>query len=149
VPIIKNQAVNLKTNSVKVAQRAFQILVVLLLIFPLRIFSQQQLPPGGKNTSHTPRISNELRRKFLNDLIGFQSESKAIARRNFLEGGNRDLLESYPIFINSLPTSSAFFCKKELQFENATSIPLRLRLGSLEYVNRLEGKEKWINPDFH
>lgn len=48
---------------------------------------------------------------------------------------------SYPVIAADFYTSSfGFFCKKELQFEKQTKIPLKFRLGSLDYNNYLEGK---------
>jgi hypothetical protein len=45
-----------------------------------------------------------------------------------------------PVPSNSVVTRFGFFCKKELALEKSIHLPLRFRLGSLEYCNKLEGK---------
>lgn len=35
-----------------------------------------------------------------------------------------------------------FFCSKELQVQKLTGFPIKFRLGSVEYCDKLEGKDK-------
>jgi hypothetical protein len=46
-----------------------------------------------------------------------------------------------PIMPDYFTRRWGIFCETEWRFEKKTGLPLRLRLGSLEYVDRLEGKK--------
>lgn len=128
------------------SQRVYQFLVVFMLILPVRALSQQQMPLFAQKTPHIkspgnfqarenqnnphisfPFINNEVSRPFTLKPFPFRMEVIEVINANFT--------------IQNLP----FFCKKEFLFEKNTSVPLRVRLGSLDYVNQLEGKDNhWL-----
>lgn len=51
-----------------------------------------------------------------------------------------DLLKQNQTFTQSYATMLPLFCKIEYNFEKSSKINLRVRLGDLSYVNKLENK---------
>ena len=169
------------------AQRTILFLVVFVLIYCERGFSQSNLYKNQydtvKNTSG-PRLNlpinkellkkfefeKELRYKGISDSYlsvpgnfinyaeyrssGFRgSSNKVIIVTNTGQLPGTDSVRSLSpfrlkkILPGSFYTSQlSFFCKKEFQFEKATSIPLRVRMGSLDYTNYLEQKPNAVKP---
>lgn len=68
------------------------------------------------------------------------SETNNSIRRNPFNGLGWMLESSYLQAPDLYYMQSGFFCKREWEFEKATHIPLRFRLGSLADCNLLEGK---------
>jgi len=122
------------------SQRAYQFLVVFLLILPARIFSQQQMPLFAQKTPHLLKSFGNFK------ATRNQNNSYPYSRFIYNEVPRPFILSPLEFTMEAVNTNFAiqnlpFFCKKEFQFEKNTSVPLRVRLGSLDYVNKLEGKD--------
>ena len=133
-PNIKNQAVNLHTNKLQLMQR-INIILVALLMLTGKIFSQQHLSDSSQlfykagNIIHTLNTDQKSGKNFSVEKSYKIDQNDAMLQVRSIDKG---------FYHNNL----GFFCKKEIQLEKITFVPFRFRLGSLEYVNSLEGKKK-------
>ncbi len=66
---------------------------------------------------------------------------------HFLPSYNNAVPLNQQTFQNALPgnfyaTQLPFFCSKELQVQKAVGIPVKFRLSTVEYCDKLEGKNR-------
>ena len=84
--------------------------------------------------------------------VAFSQNSPTINGYHFISKRDSLPLIIAPVFSNSFgsikvvpanfySSQLGFFCKKEWKLESATKLPLRFRLGSLQYCDWLEGKK--------
>jgi hypothetical protein len=139
-PSNKNQAVKLEIKPEMKSQRFSIFLVVCLLMFYGSIF-------GQKNTQKTSLIPIN---------IGISQYYRPYQKELFVITSTSELLSSHPNYrrISFLVVNPAirpvpgdfyvrylgFICKNEWKLDKISPIPFRFRLGSVDYVNYLEGK---------
>ncbi len=120
------------------AQRIFWVVVVLLFPFNREIFAQQKIVEKNFAVPSFLGASDSLCLLPTRPDLAIFPAKKIIPIPSFFQKPLQPVAPSF--YINSL----SFICRQEWKFQKNTGIPLRIRLGSLEYVDRIEGKRKFI-----
>ena len=89
--------------------------------------------------SCTSSVSQQAKQKIEADRMGFALTHSQIIKGLGLETGHTSVGIHSPNIKNP-HVLNAFFCRLEARLEESSPIPVRMRLGGLEYVNSLENK---------
>lgn len=118
------------------AQRFYKIIVVSgLLCTSLFARAQQYSTKGILEIHQRSPLS-------IHNVVLIENKFSAV-RRPTLPFISLPCMNTNPPFKqNSYNEHLAFFCRKQWEFEKATRIPLRIRMGSLQQCNFLEGKKR-------
>ena len=120
------------------AERPICLFVVLILLLNGEIFAQEKNVENLTKTGVERVVERVLEKKGkVGILDGFRQKTIIWSRQDVM---------AEPRILLRVNVPETFFCKKEWQFEKATSIPLRFRLGSLAYTDYLEGKPNALKP---
>lgn len=119
-------------------QRFAGFLVVLLLMFSGEILGQiNPCSTGDTGSWSIPQHPLPFKSKF--------SFAGILKYEDCTKTGNGFRLVNLPA-ASSYPNSLGVICRTELKMDKVTPLPLRFRLGSLEYVNWMERKPNAAIP---
>ncbi len=141
----------LQNKWIEMAKRFYYLVVVLGFLFHIE-GSGQEIAVGKFVENKAIKRLSDISFRRQESVLKF-SKNSPVNRLNqyaivpaYLLTSSITVLRINPLQNNSYTHKLSFFCQKEWQFEKATSIPLRFRLGSLEYTNYLEQKPNAVRP---
>ena len=127
-------------------ERVFIFLVVLLLRFNGEIFAQTERPfaLSGESIFDTKSQKSGWSYFRKNYLYSLPQAELSIAKAS--STFHLSVIDGNRWTFGITPHAIGFFCQKELQLDKITPIPIRFRLGSMNYVDYMEQKPNAIKP---
>jgi hypothetical protein len=121
-------------------QRSHKIIVVLVFfIFSGSLNAQENiLRLGNQQLLRQKNNDNEIWMKFSPNEVKYTTRNFYLL--NCSEPPTDEIRSFAPNIRYYYTQSLGFICRQELKLDRLSSLKFRLRLGSLDYVNRLEGK---------